>query len=110
MSIYLPAGCTQEALDRYAGGYDEPEQEEPEMLEEEYGYEDDTTKATCGHWDSESHLTYRKDGSSICAFCALGATLESPVAEPPEIPIRRPPAVATGISEDWTEMERRLRA
>jgi hypothetical protein len=113
VSAYLPEGCTQTALDRYAGGYEpqEPEQqEEIAMLEEEYGYDDDTTKASCGHWDSESRLTYRADATSLCSFCALGATLELPHAEPPAIPIRRPQAVATGSGEDWMEMERRLRA
>jgi hypothetical protein len=79
MSGYLPDGCTQDALDRYLDGDEDPfeyeSQEEEEMPEEpEYicsAYEDDTTKATCGHWDSESHLTYLPNGDSLCAHCAL---------------------------------------
>ena len=43
--------------------------EEPEYIFS--AYEDDTTKATCGHWDSESHLTYLTGGDSLCAHCAL---------------------------------------
>ncbi len=107
MSLYLPDGCTQADIDRAAGGYDPepPEQEEIEMLEEEYGYDDDSTKAGCGHWDSEEHLSYLPDGSTLCCFCQHGATLIAPPA------LRKPPAsVATGEGEDWLEMERRLRA
>lgn len=101
MSGYLPDGCTQDALDRYLDGDEEPleyESQEEEMPDEpeyifnayedekapsrlRWPYEDDTTKATCGHWDSESHLTYLPDGYSLCAHCALYGLRKPAAAE-----------------------------
>lgn len=64
---YYPDGCSQDAFDRAnddLGGWDE-----------------DTTLASCGHFESESRLTYRPDGTSLCVACDRETPRRAPGTE-----------------------------